>query len=72
MRQGAAVTVVFALRDVAPINPLIETSIASGGACPHPPLQGSEALETLPQTTLDSRLRGNDGFFCLPIILMYF
>ena len=41
MRQGAAVTVVFALRDVAPINPLIETSIASGGACPHPPLQGA-------------------------------
>ena len=35
-------------------------------------VQGSEALETLPQTTLDSRLRGNDGFFCLPIILMYF
>ena len=42
MRQGAAVTVVFALRDVAPINPLIETSIASGGACPHPPLQGAQ------------------------------
>ena len=35
-------------------------------------VQGSEALETLPQTTLDSRLCGNDGFFCLPIILMYF